>query len=170
MNPCCLYTNHSGGPSGWARWPKAYLKFQPKAQEKKFIAQLSGYGASSAVRFLAAASSAIRSVSGSPRDWREASALGAASVLGVRPSTAPPVCPTPPRRTPYSRPAAASASTLKHAAVVWLGCVAPVGRWAAALPSRRRHKHNLFPPRLHPSRLELRIQNSRYEISQYVEP
>ena len=46
--------------------------------KKKFIAQLSGYGASSAVRFLAAASSAVCGVSGSPRDWhRDGEGVGA---------------------------------------------------------------------------------------------
>src|SRR6185503_6685251 len=40
--------------------------------------------------------------------------------------------------------------------------VAPVGRRAATLPSRRRHKHDLFPPRLHPSRLELHIFSLRW--------
>ena len=145
-------------------------KISAQGTGKKFIAQLSGYWAPSASWQLrrppSAASPALRGI-GERRAHR---APGAASVLGVRPSAAPLVCPTPPCRTPYSRPAAASASTLKHAAVVWLGFVAPVGRRAATLPSRRRHKHDLFPPRLYPSRLELRIQNSRYEISQYVEP
>ena len=144
-----------GGPNGCAKYALAYLKFQPKAQEKKFIAQLSGYGASSA--FLAAASSAIRGVSGSPRDWREASASGARRRLRPRRSALRGSTRLPDTATPDTLQQASSRICIdveaRRRCLAWLCCAGG----AATLPSRRRHKHDLFPPRVHPSRLELRI-------------